>query len=194
MRLKNSGFINFAHLKQQLKVMKKSVLIFGTIAGLILLIVLVTSTLLCYNSNNFDGNMWLGYGSMLVAFSLIFVGIKNVRDKVNNGFITFGGAFKVGLYIALIASTVYVVTWLFEYYLVMPDFMDKYIAHVLREAAKEGATAAELKTKKDDMAMYVNMYKTPFGVIVLTYMEVLPIGIIVTLIAALILKRKPKLA
>jgi len=174
--------------------MKKNVLIFGTIAGLILLIVLLTSTIACYNSDNFNGNMWLGYGSMLVAFSLIFVGIKNVRDKVNNGFITFGGAFKVGLYIALIASTVYVITWLFEYYLIMPDFMDKYIAHVLREAAKDGATAAELKSQKDDMAMYVNMYKNPFGVVVLTYLEVLPIGIVIALIAALILKRKPKLA
>ncbi len=174
--------------------MKKNVLIFGTIAGLILLIVLVTSTIACYNSENFNGNMWLGYGSMLVAFSLIFVGIKNVRDKVNNGSITFGGAFKVGLYIALIASTFYVVTWLFEYYLIMPDFMDKYTAHVLREAAKDGATVAELKGKKEDMAMYIDMYKNPFGVIVLTYMEVLPVGIVISLIAALILKRKPKLS
>ncbi len=174
--------------------MKKNVLIFGSIAGLILLIVLLTSTIACYNSNNYNGNMWLGYGSMLVAFSLIFVGIKNVRDKVNNGFITFGGAFKVGLLIALIASTVYVVTWLFEYYLIMPDFMDKYIAHVLREAAKNGATAADLKAKKDDMAGYIDMYKTPFGVIIMTYLEVLPIGLIIAAIAALILKRKPQIA
>ncbi|PJJ79225.1 DUF4199 domain-containing protein [Mucilaginibacter auburnensis] len=174
--------------------MKKNVLIFGSIAGLILLIVLLTSTIACYSSDNYNGNMWLGYGSMLVAFSLIFVGIKNVRDKVNNGFITFGGAFKVGILIALIASTVYVVTWLFEYYLIMPDFMDKYIAHVLREAAKNGATAADLKAKKDDMAGYIDMYKTPFGVIVMTYLEVLPIGLIIAAIAALILKRKPQIA
>ena len=169
--------------------MKKNVLVFGSMAGLILLIVLVTSTMLCYNSNDFSGNMWLGYSSMLVAFSFIFVGIKNVRDKYNGGFITFGKAFKVGLYIALIASSMYVVTWLVEYYVFIPDFMDKYIAHVLREATNDGATAAELKIKKDEMAMYINMYKNALGVIVLTYLEVLPIGLIISLIAALILKR-----
>lgn len=171
--------------------MKKTVLIFGSIAGLILLIILATSTIICYNNEDFSGNMWLGYSSMLLAFSLIFVGIKNVRDKYNGGYISFGKGFKVGMYIALIASTVYVITWLIEYYLFIPDFMDKYLAHVLREATKEGATAAELKSKKDEMAMYTNMYKTPFGVIVLTYLEVLPIGLIISLIAAAILKRNP---
>ena len=158
---------------------------------MILLVVLVTSTMLCYNSNDFSGNMWLGYSSMLIAFSFIFVGIKNVRDKHNGGYISFGNAFKVGLYIALIASSVYVVTWLIEYYIFIPDFMDKYIAHVLREAQKDGATLAELKAKKDDLSGYVEMYKTPFGVIVLTYLEVLPIGLIIALIAAAILKRNP---
>jgi hypothetical protein len=169
--------------------MKKNVLVFGFMAGLILLIVLVTSTMLCYNNEDFSGNMWLGYGSMLVAFAFIFVGIKNVRDKYNDGYISFGKAFKVGLYIALIASSVYVVTWLIEYYIFIPDFMDKYIAHVLREATRDGATAAELKSKKDEMAMYINMYKNPLGVIVLTYLEVLPIGLIISLLAAAILKR-----
>ncbi len=171
--------------------MKKNVLVFGSIAGVILLIILVTSTLLCYSNEDFSGNMWVGYASMLVAFAFIFVGIKNVRDKHNGGYISFGSAFKVGLYIALIASSVYVITWLVEYYLFIPDFMDKYIAHVLREAAKDGASAAELKSKKDEMAMYVDMYKTPFGVIVLTYLEVLPIGLIISLVAAAILKRNP---
>jgi len=170
--------------------MKKNVLIFGSIAGLILLIVLSTSIMACYKSGNFNGNMWLGYSSMLVAFSFIFIGIKNVRDKYDNGHITFGKAFTVGLLISLIASTFYVVTWLIEYYVFVPDFMDKYIAYVLNEAQKNGATAAELKAKKDEMATYIEMYKTPFGVIVLTYIEVLPIGLIISLIAAAILKRK----
>ena len=175
-------------------IMKKNVLVFGSISGLILLIVMVTSTIQCYNNEDFKGNMWLGYSSMLVAFSFIFVGIKNVRDKYSGGFISFGKAFKVGFYIALIASSAYVVVWLIEYYMFIPDFMDKYIAHVLREAARDGATAAELKSKKDEMTMYVSMYNTPLGVVVLTYLEVLPIGLIISLIAAAILRRTPKQA
>ena len=172
--------------------MKKNVIVFGSISGLILLIILVTSTMVCYSNEDFSGNMWLGYSSMLVAFSFIFIGIKNVRDKLNGGYISFGKAFKVGMYISLIASTIYVVTWLVEYYIFIPDFMDKYLAHVLREATKDGATAAELKSKKDEMAVYTDMYKTPLGVIVLTYLEVLPVGLIISLIAAAILRRNPK--
>ena len=145
--------------------MKKNVLVFGSMAGLILLIVLVTSTMLCYNKEYFSGNMWLGYGSMLVAFAFIFVGIKNVRDKYNGGYISFGKAFKVGLYIALIASSVYVVTWLVEYYVFIPDFMDKYIAHVLRQAQSGGASQAEINSKASEMASMKEMYKNPIMII-----------------------------
>src|SRR5690606_18133839 len=120
----------------------------------------------------------------------IFIGIKNYRDKYNDGVISFGRAFKVGLFITLIASTMYVVGWLIDYYFFVPDFMDKYIQHVLINAEREGATAAELAVQAKDMADYKELYKNPVMVILITYSEVLPIGLIVTLISALILKRK----
>jgi hypothetical protein len=85
----------------------------------------------------------------------------------------------------------YVLAWLVDFYCFMPDFMDKYVAHVLAQAKEHGATVAEIAKKKADMAGYIQMYKSPFGVIVLTYLEVLPVGLIIALIAALILKRKP---
>jgi hypothetical protein len=103
----------------------------------------------------------------------------------------------IGLYIVLITSTVYVLVWLIEFYNFYPDFMTKYVAHVLREAKTHGATDAELKQQAASMATYVKLYKSPFGVIVLTYMEILPVGLVIALIAALILKRKnarPQLA
>jgi len=170
--------------------MKKNVLVFGSISGLIIAATGGISGALCYNNPNFQGNMWVGYGSMLLAFSLIFVAIKNYRDKYNEGVISFGKAFMIGLYIVLITSTVYVIVWLIELYNFYPDFMTKYVAHVLREAKAHGATDAELKQQEASMAGYVNMYKNPFGVIVLTYMEILPVGLVIALIAALILKRK----
>lgn len=171
--------------------MKKNVLIFGSLAGLIVALWMVISIASCYSNPNFEANMWLGYGSMIVAFSLIFVGIKNFRDKYNNGAITFGKAFKIGLYIALIASTMYVLAWLVDYYLFIPDFMDKYAAHVITKAKANGASLAEINHQKAQMATYAQMYKNPFMVIVLTYLEILPVGLVISLIAALILKRKP---
>ncbi|MDB5150707.1 MAG: hypothetical protein JWQ57_4727 [Mucilaginibacter sp.] len=170
--------------------MKKNVLVFGSISGLIIAATGGISGALCYNNPNFQGNMWVGYGSMLLAFSLIFVAIKNYRDKYNEGIISFGKAFRIGLYIVLITSTVYVLIWLIEFYTFFPDFMTKYVAHILNDAKAHGATDAELKQKAAGMATYVKMYQNPFGVIVLTYMEILPVGLVIALIAALILKRK----
>ncbi|MDP2388535.1 MAG: DUF4199 domain-containing protein [Bacteroidota bacterium] len=172
--------------------MKKNVLVFGSISGLIITALMVISTMLCYKSSNFEGSMLIGYASMLIAFSFIFVGIKNYRDKYNNGVITFGKAFKVGLFIALISSTFYVVTWLIEYYAFMPDFMEKYSEHVLNQAKTSGASAAELAKQTAEMEGYKEMYKNPIFVILLTYSEVFPLGIVISLIAAAILRKKEK--
>ncbi|WCT10531.1 DUF4199 domain-containing protein [Mucilaginibacter jinjuensis] len=172
--------------------MKKIVFVFGSIAGLIFIVWMAFIYTACYDHPDTQANMWLGYGSMIVAFSFVFVGIKSYRDKYNNGHIAFWKAFQVGLYITLIASTIYVLAWLVDYYVFMPDFMDKYVAHTLAQAKSHGASAAELDKQRASMASYIQMYKSPFGVIVLTYLEVLPVGLVITLIAALILKRSNK--
>lgn len=170
--------------------MKKNVIVFGLIAGLIVSTMMVGSSLSCYNNPGYEGNMIIGYAGMIAAFSFIFVGVKNFRDKYNGGVITFGKAFKTGLYISLIASTMYVGVWLFEFYVFIPDFMTHYTSHVIMAAKNEGATQAELDAKVAEMAQYNDWYKSPVLVILLTYMEVLPIGIVIALITALILKRK----
>lgn len=170
--------------------MKRNVLVFGLVSGLIAGLWLIFIGL-NHNNPNFEHSMWMGYGSMLVAFSFIFVGIKNYRDKYNGGYITFGQAFKNGLFIALIGSTVYVLIWLVLFYCFMPDFIDKYVAHTIAQMQKSGASAAELADTKKQMAGYQEMYKNPLMVIVLTYMEILPVGLVIALLAALILKRKP---
>lgn len=170
--------------------MKKNVLVFGLISGFIITAMMVYSTAKCYSSNDFESSMLVGYASMLVAFSFIFVGIKNYRDKFNGGILSFGKGFKIGLYISLIASTLYVLVWLIDYYLFIPDFMDRYTAHVLRETKADGATATEVQNKAAEMSKYKEMYRNPLFVILFTYLEVLPIGLLVSAIAALILKRK----
>ena len=172
--------------------MKKNVIVFGLIAGVIASVLMVISMARCSSDANFEHSMLIGYASMVLAFAFIFVGIKNYRDKYNNGSITFGKAFKTGLYISLIASTMYVITWLIDYYVFIPDFMDKYVAHMLKEAKDSGASAAELTKQANELAYNQQLYKNPIMVVLFTYLEILPVGILVSLIAALILKRKPK--
>lgn len=170
--------------------MKKNVLVFGLIAGLIASVWMVISMAICYRNTELEGSMLVGYTSMVVAFSLIFVAIKNFRDKYNNGYVSFGKAFQIGLYIALIGSTMYVIAWMIEFHYFMPDFMDRFTESSLSKVAKTG-TAADVAAKREEMAGYASMYKSPIMFAALTYMEILPVGLLVSLVAALILKRKP---
>lgn len=177
---------------QNSKRMKKNVLVFGLISGFIITVMMVISVAMCYRREDFEGNVVVGYTAMILAFSLIFIGIRNYRNKYNNGVITFGKAFRIGLFITLVASTMYVVVWLIDYYLFIPDFMDKYTAHVLRQSQADGASQQELQKKAAEMAKFKEMYKNPLMVILLTYAEVMPIGLVITLISAAILKRRSK--
>jgi amino acid transporter len=175
-------------LNNKLNKMRKNVLIFGLILGTILCINMLIMVNMMYTNPEFKSNDLLGYVAMVVIFSLIFFGVRNYRNKVLDGVISFGKAFKTGLLIAVVASTLYVVVWLFYYYLFVPDFIDKYTAHVLHQCTTE----AEMATKSKEMANFKELYDNPLFVVLITYSEVLPIGLVITLISAFILKRKPK--
>lgn len=170
--------------------MTKSIFTFGSILGTILCANMIYMVYKCYNDPYFETNDILGWIAMTVAFSLTFFGIKNYRDKELNGIISLGKAFKTGALIVLLASTIYVVVWLFYYYLFVPDFIEKYAQHVLYMAKKEGASASEIISKKKEMEQYGEMYKNPVLIILLTYMEVLPLGLVVAFISSLVLKKK----
>ncbi|MBK8788221.1 MAG: DUF4199 domain-containing protein [Chitinophagaceae bacterium] len=172
--------------------MKKIVIVNGIIAGLIVAAMFLITMGLYHNQGNFEGGMWIGYASMLLAFSLIFVAIIRFRDKYNNGVISFGKAFRIGLYITLIASTIYVVAWLIDFYVFIPDFADKYAAHMLEKLKSNGAGAAEITSTTQQMDSFKEMYKNPVLVVLFTYIEILPVGLLLSLIAALVLKRKVK--
>jgi len=170
--------------------MNKLVITFGIIAGLIVAAMLIITTTIFHASGNIESGAIYGYTSMLVAFSLIFVGIKKYRDQHGDGIISFGKGFKIGLLITLIASTIYVITWLIDYYYFMPDFMEKYTAQILEKMKTDGVPQTDIDKQAKEMTKFGEMYKNPFFNALITYTEILPIGLIVTLISALILKRK----
>ncbi len=164
--------------------MKKNVLTFGLILGLALTLNLFYTVNQCYNHPDFKGNDAIGYAAMIAVFSLIYVGIRNFRNKNSNGAITFGKAFKMGFLMVFLASSIYVLIWLFYYYLFVPDFLDKYIPHALKDVPQ-----SELATKTKEMASFKEMYKNPLFVVLTTYLEVLPVGLIIALISSILLKR-----
>jgi hypothetical protein len=172
--------------------MKKNVLVFGLIAGTIVSAFMVFGMNKLMSTQNYDGSMVLGYASMIIAFSFVFVGIKNYRDKYLNGSITFGKAFMTGLWITLIASTMYVIVWAIDYHYFLPDFMDKYSAHMVEQLKSSGLPQAEMDAKLEEMKSMKEMYKNPVWFSLFTYLEILPVGLLISLISSLILKRKEK--
>lgn len=167
--------------------MKKNIIIYGLIAGIVVSFLMLFSI-----SIGFDFNIGLliGYASMLIAFSFVFVGIRNYREKYNGGVISFGKAFKIGIMIVLIASTIYVIAWLIDYYFFNPDYLEKYAAHMLDKLKASGASQIEIDKQTKEMADFAKMFKNPFFNAMMTYVEILPVGLIVTLISSFILKRK----
>lgn len=175
--------------------MKRNVLVFGTISGLIsVLWFLIAMSFLSFDTH-MELGMVLGYASMFIANIFLVVGVKNYRDKYNGGVITFGKAFKVGILIALIASTVYVITWLIYYYTSGSNFIEVYAECMNKELVASGASAAEIAKQAKEMKEFAVMYQNPFFNAAMTYMEILPMGILFTLITALVMRRKvPKAA
>lgn len=167
--------------------MKKIVLVFGIIIGLVFCANIGFMVYWMYHNPDLKGSELVGYAVMVVVFSLIYIGVRNYRNKQLDGFISFGKAFKTGALIALLGSAIYVAAWLFSYYLFVPDFMDVYSDYVLKNCTPE-----DLAAKTKEMADFKELYKNPLFVILITFSEVLPIGLVVALVSALILKRKRK--
>lgn len=173
--------------------LKKNILIYGLIAGIIVSIFMLSTVNYishCEGNVDYSTSMLIGYASMLLAFSLIYVGIRNYRNKYNGGVISFGRAFKIGILMVLIASTIYVIAWMIDYFFFIPGFADQLAAHMIAEVKASGASQVEIDKETKEMAEFVRMYKNPFFVAMITYTEILPVGLVVTIISSLILKTK----
>lgn len=151
--------------------MRKIVLKFGLIAGAMMSAMMLISFLFHDQIGFGKAGYIVGYTSMVLAFLMVFVGVKSYRDNVAGGSVTFGRAFKVGLMITAIASICYVATWQVVYYKFMPDFLDKYAAYSLDKAKKSGATDAQIAEKSKQMEEVKEMYKNPLVNIAFTFLQ-----------------------
>jgi len=131
---------------------------------------------------------WMGYLIMLVALSLVFLGVKRHRDRELGGVIRFGTAFLVGIGITLVASLIYVVVW--EVNLAMTDyaFMTDYTASIIRQAVADGVAGADMDALMAEMETLAENYKNPLFRLPMTFVEIFPLGLLVSLISAALLK------
>ena len=109
--------------------MKKTVLTFGLICGAITSAMMLATLPFVDEIGSGKGEI-LGYTVIVLSALIVFFGIRSYRENVGGGRLTFGRGFAVGILITLISSACYVATWEVVYFKLMPDFADKYAAHM----------------------------------------------------------------
>jgi hypothetical protein len=169
--------------------MRKTVLTFGLIGGGIIAI-LMSATLPFADRIGFDKGMIVGYTTMVAAFLMVFFGIRSYRENVGDGQISFGRAVAVGALITLIVSVFYVATWEVIYFKFMPDFCDRYAAYAIAKARAAGASPAQIQAKTQEMATVKTMLQNPLTNAAMAFIEPLPVGVLITLISAAVLRKK----
>lgn len=172
----------------------KYALIYGGMAGAI--VVSIISATIAVGLPSHATSIWVGYLIMLAALSLIFVGVKRYRDVECGGVINFARAFGLGFAMAAVAALVYVIGW--EIFLAasgsdfMTDFMAEYTAGLIEDMRAEGATQAAIEAKVAEMRDMAESYKNPLFRMPLTFVEIFPVGLLVALVSAALL-RNPRL-
>lgn len=174
--------------------MKKTVLTFGLIGGVLaIMFTFLIATLCDRDMIAFDKAELVGYASMVIALSMIFFGIKSFRDNYGNGTITFWKGLQIGILITSIGSVMYIAGA--ELYTVLnpafgPRVMEKYKEYETNKLAKKGAPQAEIEATVQQMTEMEKMMDNPFVRFGIYLIEIFPVGVIITFLSAALLRRR----
>jgi len=173
--------------------MKKTVLTFGLISGAIISVLMGGSMLIAHKmgaSTDGHNGMLLGYTMMVASFLLVYFGIRSHRDNNLGGHITFGRAFACGILITLITCVCYVAMWEIVYFNFLPHIMDSYWAAQIHHVQAAGLDAATTAAQVAAIQHQQQLYNNPFVNMAYTFIEPFPVGLLITLISAALLRRK----
>ncbi|HEX2207524.1 MAG TPA: DUF4199 domain-containing protein [Longimicrobium sp.] len=169
--------------------MKKTVWTFGLISGAILSAMMLLTMPFQLRIGPERG-MIVGYTTMVLAFMLVYFGVRSYRDNVARGEIGFGRAMAVGALIVLVASVCYVATWELMYYQLAPEYAAQMQAHMIERAQAGGGTPQEVAERVAEIQRFAEMYRNPAFNAAITFLEPLPVGLVFALVSAGILSRR----
>jgi hypothetical protein len=170
--------------------MKKTVVTFGLLSGALSSLMLV-ATVPFMDRIGFDRGAIVGYTAIVISFLFVYFGVRSYRDNVAGGQLTLGQGFIVGLLITLVSCLCYVVTWQIVYYNFIPDFMDRYAAYMVEQLRASGESAAVIEEKAREMQAFKAMYANPLVNAAFTFLEPFPVGLLMTVISAVLLRQRP---
>jgi hypothetical protein len=166
--------------------MKKTVRTYGLISGAI------GAALMLAHVPFMDGSgkaLLVGYAGIVLSTLLIFFGVRSYRDKVGNGKISFGRAFAVGILIALVSAACYVAAWEVVYYS-SPGIADHIFDTPVEQLRATGATQEKIDETAREIEAFKKLYANPLVNVAFTFVEPFPVGLLMTLISAVALRRK----
>jgi hypothetical protein len=164
--------------------MLRLILTFGLAAGLIVAVPMFAAVLFVPGGDS----MLVGYLIMILAFSLIFVGVKRHRDRDLGGVIRFLPALLVGLGVSVVASLVYVIGWEITLALTHFAFMDSYAAAMVEGVRAKGGSAADIARAAAQAQAFKLQYANPLFRLPMTFVEIFPVGLLISLISAGLLR------
>lgn len=183
---RSARLVSVLHNPKDPITMLRIILTHGLIAGLVTIAGIIGT--IVWNGDAPHSNMWLGYLIMFVALSAILVGIKQYRDQALGGVIGFWRAVQLGLGIAVIAGLAYVLVW--EAYLALTNytFMERYVATTLEAKRAAGVTGDAYDKVARELQGVVEIYRNPLLRMPMTFAEIFPVGLLVTLVSAALLR------
>jgi len=152
--------------------MKTTILRYGFFS-LIAAVVLFLAALVLGQELSSTTQMVIGYISMTISLLFVFFGIKHYRDQENNGSITFRKAFILGIFISVFAAVGFAIIDYIYTAVINPDWIANYV-QTQRDLGYEGEIPDH----------------TSSSLAVFMFLIVMVVGIIITILSALILQRK----
>ncbi|HET9706209.1 MAG TPA: DUF4199 domain-containing protein [Vicinamibacterales bacterium] len=168
--------------------MTKIVLTFGLLSGAVAGVMMFL-TLPFAERIGFDRAVYVGYTTIVISMLFVYFGVRSYRDNVLGGRMNFGKAFTAGMLITIISSACYVAAWLVMYYGFMPDFANQYADYLVEQARTPGASQADIDAAIKQGEQARQWLANPLINAAVSFTEPLPVGVIVTLISAAVLKK-----
>jgi hypothetical protein len=168
--------------------MIRKILSYGTVAGLIVGVPLFAITVALNGHPPLPYGVALGYLTMLIALSAVFAAIKRQRDVELGGVIRFWPALGLGLGISVVAGILYVLAWEAALAVTHMDFAGSYAAALIEQQKARGVTGEALARLVADMDRFKVQYANPYYRLSMTFAEIFPVGLLVSLVSAALLR------
>jgi Protein of unknown function (DUF4199) len=168
--------------------MFRYILVYGVIAGVLVGLPLSILTLSMSGHAMMHYGMLIGYLTMLIALSAIFLAIKRHRDIDLGGVIRFWPALALGLGVSALAGIIYVVAWEVSCAITHADFASAYARAMIAQQQTNGVSGPALEKFKAEMEQFTVQYANPLYRWPMTFGEIFPVGVIVSLISASLLR------